>query len=505
MPLSARTRGEKRELPPGIVGRLQLSPYRITLAGVRTVKTRRFPLTKHVEAPGIVEYEERKLQTISARAGGRIEKLFIDFTGAPVDQGQPLATIYSPVLLSAIQEFQSARKMQRGNPATEGTLAGTGGLADSLEKSALKKLEYLGLTPEQIAALSKSAAPEPSVTVNSPSRGTVTRKYIVSGQYIGEGQPMFDLANLAVVWVWAPVWEEDMPFITIGQSVEARTSVYPGRVFSGRVAFTDFAVDRSTRTLGVRFDITNSDGYLKPGMFLTVSLATPMSEIEPFTAGTSSVTVTPAGNAPTATDTSATIYTCPMHPEIRSATPGKCQICHMALEPVKNDSVSGKDSAPGKASTRLIYVCPMHPSVVSDKPGKCELCKAFMDMDLEPELVSGTTGEVLIVESSAVIDTGERKVVFVEREKGVFDAVEVLLGARCGEFYPIISGLKEGDTVVAAGAFLLDAETRLNPAIGAAITGRQAMPGAGAAGGSGMSVGTTGGAESDPHAGHVNK
>jgi membrane fusion protein, copper/silver efflux system len=80
-------------------------------------------------------------------------------------------------------------------------------------------------------------------------------------------------------------------------------------------------------------------------------------------------------------------------------------------------------------------------------------------------------GLMLAIPESAVIDTGTRRIVFLEQEPGLFDAVEVWLGRRCGDFFPVLAGLKPGQTVVTAGAFLLDAETRLNPAAAASYFG----------------------------------
>jgi hypothetical protein len=114
----------------------------------------------------------------------------------------------------------------------------------------------------------------------------------------------------------------------------------------------------------------------------------------------------------------------------------------------------------------------MHPRVVADVAGRsCEECGG---MTLAPRVVSYCPiGEVLAVPESAVIDTGSKRLVYVERMPGVFDGVEVRLGPRCGAFYPVVEGLEAGQAVASSGAFLVDAETRLNPSLAAGYFGAQ--------------------------------
>lgn len=147
-------------------------------------------------------------------------------------------------------------------------------------------------------------------------------------------------------------------------------------------------------------------------------------------------------------------FVCPMHPKHVSDKPGKCPECGMGLE-VKflGDPV------------RLVrrWVCTDHPEHAAKDEGACPTC----NMGLKPRL----TEEPLAVPFEAVIDTGERTVVFIDRGKGTYEAVEVVLGPRAGEYFPVLKGLVPGDRVVASGAFLLDAEARVNPAAAAAYFG----------------------------------
>jgi hypothetical protein len=188
-----------------------------------------------------------------------------------------------------------------------------------------------------------------------------------------------------------------------------------------------------------------------------------------------------------------TIYVCDLHPEEVFDKPGKCfkGSCNgMELDPRK--------VAPG---SRVVYVCPDHPESTSDKPGECPKDKKKLQFrivsdaartletwacPMHPDRRAGgklqcpdcgtpmkhfQVDEVLAVPASAVVDTGERKVVFVEKGHGTFDAVEVVLGPRAGEYVQVLKGVAAGDRVVSAGTFLLDAESRLNPAAGSVYFG----------------------------------
>ena len=194
-------------------------------------------------------------------------------------------------------------------------------------------------------------------------------------------------------------------------------------------------------------------------------------------------------------DKERTIYVCELHPEEVFDKPGQCNkgSCNgMTLE--------ARKLAPG---SRVVYTCPAHPEIVSDKPGECPkdkkklhfkivsdtsrttetwACTNHQDNtapakakcpDCGLELKHVQIEELLAVPFSAVIDTGSRKVVFLERGQGTFDAVEIHVGPRAGEYFPVTKGLASGDRVVTQGAFLLDAETRLNPAAAAAYFGAE--------------------------------
>jgi Cu(I)/Ag(I) efflux system membrane fusion protein len=430
MPLSKRAKGMAAPLPPNITGRVTISPYRVALAGVRTASITYQPLVKEIDSLGEVVFDERKLARISARFPGRIEKLFVNFVGDGVRAGEPLAAIYSPALITTFGELGANSK------------GGAGSVADAIRK----KLQYWGLPVGQIDDILKSGGAD-NVPLQSPISGVVVRKSIVEGQYVEEGMSLFDLANLNVVWLMCKVYEADVSFIKVGQTAIFETAAYPGASFTGTVAYLDPVFEKETRTINVRIDISNVAMKLKPGMFGTVRIRAAVSDFPEFRQSTE----------PVGTGTQQ-VYTCVMHPEIEQPGPGKCPKCFMNLVLKEKVIESGEP---------LVFFCPMHPEVVSDKPGKCPTCKPYMDMDLEPVRKDGIPKGVLAVPETAVIDTGARQIVYVEQAEGVFEGRVVTLGPRAGINYPVISGLRLGEKVVAHGSFLIDAETRLNPEAGA--------------------------------------
>jgi Cu(I)/Ag(I) efflux system membrane fusion protein len=443
MPLSKRKKGEVPALPEGVLTRVQLSPERIQLAGVKTSPVSFMPLTQEVRTVGYVQYDESRLSEIVTRVGGYLEKLFINKTYAQVEAGQPLAEIYSPDLYSSIQELLLAKKHG----------------SEDLVASARQRLKLLGIDDtgidEAIAAREGGAR----LVIRSPQAGQVIQKNVVEGASVEPGTVLFQVADLATVWIEADVYERDLPFLHVDQEIEATVEALPGRTFSGQIALIYPQLDTETRTNRVRITIDNAELILRPGMFATVRVRTPLSETEPFK------TQIAERQLPPASADEATLV----------AYQQTCPVTGLAL---------GSMGAPIKvtAGDRTAYLC-------------CAGCEEAFHANPDAffaKLDAPPTDAVLSVPEQAVIDTGQHSVVYVEREPGLFEGVEVTLGPRSGGFYPVISGLSVGDRVAAAGSFLLDAETRLNPAAASAYFGASGGPSGDAA-----ATGGTSGARRD--------
>ena len=278
MPLSKRKKGDKSDdepLPPGVVARVQLTPYRVALAGIQTSAVGYRTLTKELRTVGFVEFDERKLQRITARVAGksRIDKLYVNVTGQMVNEGDPLAMLYAPDLVVTLQNLFDARRSGQ----------------QELERITRERLRLWGIDDGQVAEMLKADRPVTHVTIRSPMTGHLIKKYQVEGEYVDEGARLFDLADLSTVWIEAQVYEDELAFLREGLEITATTKAYPSRVFRGRIAFVHPHLDASTRTLRVRFDMDNPRHELRPGMYANVKLEVPTTSLDLFASRTNDV------------------------------------------------------------------------------------------------------------------------------------------------------------------------------------------------------------------------
>lgn len=244
------------------------------------------------------------------------------------------------------------------------------------------------------------------------------------------------------------------PWAAVGQTAEIRSRDLAGLgPWTGKVAAVTRQTSDGREVLLVEVAVEDDADKLRPGMSAEVTLRVAAAELEPFRSQ-------PSGPPPRRDDEPIRIYACPDHPDSLSVAPGRCPVDHASRGMRDLDD-----------QQRLRWWCPMHPEVTSDRAGS--ICSDCGGMALRPRIVTfRPPGRVLAVPESAVVDNGARTVViFVESMPGMFDAVEVVLGPRCGDHYPVVRGLEAGQKIVIAGAFLLDAETRLNPSLAAGYFG----------------------------------
>jgi multidrug efflux pump subunit AcrA (membrane-fusion protein) len=273
MPLSKRKKSEGADtdeaLPPGIVSRVQLTPWRVAQAGIQTVAIEYQPLTKDITTVGFVEFDERTLARITVRPTGksRIEKLQVNFTGQIVQKGEPLALLYSPDLTSTVDNMLNAQRSKNAE----------------LLQITRERLLLWGIEKDQIEKILQTGKPTTYLTVPAPIGGHVIRKYVVEGDSVEEGAKLYDIADLSTVWIEAQVYEDDLAFLGHGIAnklpVVATTKAFPNREFKGRLSFVHPHLDATTRTLKVRFDMDNPNHDLRPGMYATVTLQVPATRL----------------------------------------------------------------------------------------------------------------------------------------------------------------------------------------------------------------------------------
>jgi Cu(I)/Ag(I) efflux system membrane fusion protein len=254
---------------------VQLSDEEQKSIGVETVEVKRQTIRKEIIAPGKVNEPETGIGVISARIGGRIEKLLLNVTGETVSRGQPVALIYSPDVFTAAEEYRLALENRRRlNNSKESEAISE---AEALIQASKRRLELWGLTEEQINELAK--APETSVQIATYSSisGVVTKRNVSEGQYVKEGDALYTVTDLSTVWIQADIFESDIPSVRNGQSAKITAPGAGSGTLGGTVSFLQPAVDPQTRTMTARIEVPNPGMHLRPGMFVQLSFETPIS------------------------------------------------------------------------------------------------------------------------------------------------------------------------------------------------------------------------------------
>jgi Cu(I)/Ag(I) efflux system membrane fusion protein len=213
--------------------------------------TRR-PLRRTLKVAGTIDDDDTRHRVMSAYAAGRIDRLFVNFVGAEVTEGQPLATLYSQDLLNAERDYVSLLRA----PGLEG-FADLSAQRERMTAAARLRLTQYGLSPEQIAALATKSGTNIHSELLSPMTGTVVSRAVYEGQYVKEGDLLFEIADFSVMWFQFDAYERDLPWIRIGQEVEVVLPAAPGRVFAGKVAFIDPNLKDMTRSAKVRVEMPN--------------------------------------------------------------------------------------------------------------------------------------------------------------------------------------------------------------------------------------------------------
>ncbi len=214
-------------------------------------------MTKKVRLLGSVLQSEEKESTITARIGGRIEKVFVKSTGSMVRIGGPVLNLYSPKLITAGEEYLLARQSFEKNSAKE---------FQEMLKQSEERLKLWGIRSFQYEKWYKSKKVPKEITIYSNSTGIVRRRNAIVGKYFKEGQNFFELSDLSDVWVEMDVYEQDSSLIQIGQKVQLEFIALPGVPFWGNIDFVNPVLDQKSRTLKIRTTIKNSEGKLRPGM-----------------------------------------------------------------------------------------------------------------------------------------------------------------------------------------------------------------------------------------------
>jgi multidrug efflux pump subunit AcrA (membrane-fusion protein) len=312
---------------------VRISYEKQQLIGVKTAPVEIRDLRKSIRTVGKIEHDETRLAYVNLKFGGWVEELKADYTGKFVQKGELLMTVYSPQLIQAQEEYLQAL---RNND-------------EILVEKARNKLLLWGIGEDQVKEIEERGVIY-NFPIYSPLSGFIVEKTALQGKHFKPGENLFKIVDLSRVWVHAEIYEYELPFVKVGSEAIIELPYLPGETFKGKVTYIYPHLEEKTRTVKVRLEFPNPDYRLKPGMYTTVRIITPV-------------------------------------------------------------------------------------------------------------------GKKLVIPKDAILDSGERKYVFVKRGRGTFEPRIVELGPEVDDYYILKSGVSEGEEVVVSANFLIDSESKLKAAL----------------------------------------
>jgi Cu(I)/Ag(I) efflux system membrane fusion protein len=290
---------------------LSISRYSAKLMDIETTLVEHRFAEAEISMVGKVDYDETRLSTISAWVPGRIDRLFVDYTGMPVQEGDHLAELFSPELLNAQKELLLAIKQ-----------------SPEMLDSVRERFRLWGFDAEQIRQLEERGEASDHMTIHATSGGIVIHRNASEGMYVETGTKLFTIADLSRVWVKLDAYESDIQWLRYGNAVEFSVEAFPGETFAGTISFIDPMIDPATRTAKLRIIVENTDNKLKPGMFVR-AVARPQV----------------AGEGGVMNPDLAGKWISPMHPEVIKDEPGPCDVCGMPLVTAESLGYVAEDSS----------------------------------------------------------------------------------------------------------------------------------------------------------------
>jgi Cu(I)/Ag(I) efflux system membrane fusion protein len=251
-------------------GTVRIDPVTVQTIGVRTALAERRSMSRSIQTVGRIDYNEKKLLELHPKTDGWIEKLYIDTTGAPVEKNTMLLSFYSPQLVSTQQEYVLALKNL--NTLKKSQFEDVRRGAEQLVETTLERLRLLDVPEHQIATLTKTLKVEKNLHIHSPASGIVTSIGARQGQYVTPQTKLYTIADLSKVWVYVDIYEDEMPWINVGDKATIKVKALPGQSFEGVLSYIYPYADSQTRTIKVRMVFDNPGLLLKPDMFANVMI-----------------------------------------------------------------------------------------------------------------------------------------------------------------------------------------------------------------------------------------
>ncbi|TKB11311.1 efflux RND transporter periplasmic adaptor subunit [Desulforhopalus sp. IMCC35007] len=257
-----------------MLGHVAMSANQRIMANVTTIKARQQTLDKEINAVGIVQFDQSRQGKVTAWIAGRIDKLNVDTVGAQVSKDKPVAEIFSPDLLETQEEYLLAVKSR--DLLKKSSIPSISRNGDGLVASAKQRLMLYGVKASQISELEKAGKPTIRLPIYTPLSGIVIEKMVQQGQYVNTGEVLFNIADLSKVWVEIDVFEDEVPYIRVGQQVEIRSTIEHGAVSNGKISFVYPFHDPKTHTVKARVEMANPGYMLKPDMFVNAIIRVPL-------------------------------------------------------------------------------------------------------------------------------------------------------------------------------------------------------------------------------------
>jgi membrane fusion protein, copper/silver efflux system len=254
----------------GPAGTVQIDPVTVQSIGVRTAKAERRSMAQIIQAVGRIDYDEQRLVQLHPKTEGWIEKMFIEKTGEAVRIDTILLSLYSPQLVSTQQEFVLALKNLKTLSASPFDDVRTG--AEALVQTTEDRLRLFDVPDHQIEDLKKTLTVRKDLHIHSPAKGIVIKIGAREGQYVTPQTELYSIADLSKVWVLVDIYEDDLPWIKIGDQTRMTVAAVPGHTFVGTLAYIYPYAESRTRTIKVRMEFDNPDLLLKPDMFADITI-----------------------------------------------------------------------------------------------------------------------------------------------------------------------------------------------------------------------------------------
>lgn len=242
---------------------LEMTPEAMALSNVQLTRVKSGAGSGKLSLTGKIQVNEQRVKSLTANYSGRVDRLFVNFTGQEVRRGEKLATLYSPDLVNAQKELLETAKIKDRQPA--------------LYQASKEKMKLWKISDEQIARIENSGQVQTQFDVYADVAGVVIARNVAVGDFVNRGTALFEIVDLSSVWVILDAYESDLGAIRKGDDLNFQVSSYPGREFKAKVSYIDPVLNPDTRTVGIRAEAVNRNFELKPEMFVSASIATSQS------------------------------------------------------------------------------------------------------------------------------------------------------------------------------------------------------------------------------------